>query len=70
VLARDNVELSQQLLAIYFGMFQRLMEQKKASMDSRMLSALLTGVNRAFPFAPQNTKQYEPTPRNNLNQDF
>jgi ribosome biogenesis protein MAK21 len=50
ILTRQNIELSQKLIQIYFQMFKVLIGQKH-DVESKMLSALLTGVNRAFPFA-------------------
>ena len=52
MLSEDQVDLSKKLLAIYFSMFKRLTEGSTEDTSSKMLSALLTGVNRAFPFAP------------------
>jgi ribosome biogenesis protein MAK21 len=50
ILTHHNVELSQKLIEIYFRMFKVLIGQK-SDVESKMLSALLTGVNRAFPFS-------------------
>lgn len=52
MLSEDQVELSKKLLSIYFSMFKRLTDGATEDTSSKMLSALLTGVNRAFPFAP------------------
>lgn len=52
MLSEDQVDLSKKLLAIYFSMFKRLSDLSAEDTSSKMLSALLTGVNRAFPFAP------------------
>jgi ribosome biogenesis protein MAK21 len=49
-LSRDAPELAAELLDTYFTMFQRC-TANEAGLDSRLLSALLTGVNRAFPYA-------------------
>lgn len=51
LLDQDQVELSKNLLSIYLSMFKKLTDVKKG-IESKILSALLTGVNRAFPFAP------------------
>jgi ribosome biogenesis protein MAK21 len=57
ILTKDNVDLSKKLLTIYFSMFKKLVANQR-NLESKMLSALLTGVNRAFPFAPQDSESY------------
>eukprot|EP01125_Pyxidicula_operculata_P019539 TRINITY_DN709_c1_g2_i1.p1 TRINITY_DN709_c1_g2~~TRINITY_DN709_c1_g2_i1.p1 ORF type:complete len:997 (+),score=340.08 TRINITY_DN709_c1_g2_i1:79-3069(+) len=62
----SNAELAEKLISIYFSVFTQMLGVKqskksdgdkkeivitKKKVDQRMLSALLTGVNRAFPFA-------------------
>eukprot|EP00501_MAST-03F_sp_TOSAG23-6_P002207 GSMAST32.ASY1.ANO1.2307.1 assembled CDS len=44
-------DLARHLVVLYFSMFKRYVANKEASLATRLLSALLTGVNRAFPFA-------------------
>lgn len=58
ILTRNNIELSKKLLNIYFSMFKQLTLQHK-NVESKMLGALLTGVNRTFPFAPSQPKEFE-----------
>lgn len=48
VLSQDEDHLASKLISIYFSFFKSLV--KKGEVHSKMLSALLTGVNRAFPF--------------------
>ena len=50
--------LAAQLIGTYFGLFEQMVrgasagdKESDASVQSRLMSALLTGVNRAFPFA-------------------
>jgi ribosome biogenesis protein MAK21 len=60
VLCSDG-DLAQKLISVYFTIFKLQVTaanskakgkaSKQAAMNSRMLSALLTGVNRAFPYA-------------------
>lgn len=52
MLSEDQVDLSKKLLSIYFSMFKKLTDSASEDTSSKMLSALLTGVNRAFPFSP------------------
>ncbi|XP_006812391.1 CCAAT/enhancer-binding protein zeta-like [Saccoglossus kowalevskii] len=49
VLSHDEPELAAKLISIYFAFFNAFV--KKKEIDGKMLSALLTGVNRAYPFA-------------------
>ncbi|PIK62296.1 hypothetical protein BSL78_00727 [Apostichopus japonicus] len=49
--ARED-ELATNLIAIYFKFFNLSLQKKKRTEDNqKMLSALLTGVNRAYPFS-------------------
>lgn len=68
ILAKDRSGLSETLIGIYFSMFTRMLGTRDKDKDiyfgrkavsSRMLSALLTGVNRAFPFADSNPEEFE-----------
>ncbi|XP_072120991.1 CCAAT/enhancer-binding protein zeta [Mobula birostris] len=49
VLSHEESDLAGKLIAIYFSFFHAFV--KKSEIDSKMLSALLTGVNRAFPYS-------------------
>jgi ribosome biogenesis protein MAK21 len=57
VLNKTSVDVSRKLINIYFSMFKIFVEHK-GDVESKMLSALLTGVNRAFPFATLDAKAY------------
>ena len=48
-LSQQMSDLAARLITIYFSFFKVFV--KKGEVDSKMLSALLTGVNRAYPFA-------------------
>ncbi|XP_013388500.1 CCAAT/enhancer-binding protein zeta-like [Lingula anatina] len=48
-LNHDQAQLAGRLIGVYFSFFKAFV--KKGEVDSKMLSALLTGVNRAYPFA-------------------
>lgn len=50
VLSDAMPEVAGMLVGIYFGLFEEVVQQEKQE-QSKLLSALLTGVNRAFPFA-------------------
>ena len=49
VLKKQDIEVANRLLLIYFSFFKKFIKNKE--IDSRMLSALLTGVNRAYKYA-------------------
>ncbi|AWP20443.1 putative CCAAT/enhancer-binding protein zeta-like [Scophthalmus maximus] len=49
ILSHDEAELAAKLIAIYFSFFRACV--KKKDIESKMLSALLSGVNRAYPYA-------------------
>ncbi|XP_030626240.1 CCAAT/enhancer-binding protein zeta isoform X2 [Chanos chanos] len=49
LLSHEEAELASKLIAIYFSFFHACV--KKKDVESKMLSALLTGVNRAYPYA-------------------
>lgn len=49
VLDRDDVETANSLIDVYFAFFKACL--KKGEPDSRMMAAILTGVNRAYRFA-------------------
>ncbi|KAL4649005.1 CCAAT/enhancer-binding protein zeta [Arapaima gigas] len=49
VLSHDEAELASRLITIYFSFFHACV--KKKDIESKMLSALLSGVNRAYPYA-------------------
>ncbi|XP_012330848.2 CCAAT/enhancer-binding protein zeta [Aotus nancymaae] len=48
-LSHEESELANKLITIYFCFFQTCI--KKKDIESKMLSALLTGVNRAYPYS-------------------
>ncbi|KAF7652757.1 hypothetical protein LDENG_00092750 [Lucifuga dentata] len=49
LLSHDEPQLAAKLLTTYFSFFRACV--KKKDVESKMLSALLTGVNRAYPYA-------------------
>lgn len=49
ILSHDEADLAAKLIAIYITFFNACV--KKKDIESKMLSALLTGVNRAYPYA-------------------
>ncbi|XP_004616158.2 CCAAT/enhancer-binding protein zeta [Sorex araneus] len=49
-LAPEDGELASRLIALYFCFFRTCIRRKEV--ESKMLGALLTGVNRAYPYAP------------------
>uniref|UniRef100_A0A8C8R5J1 CCAAT/enhancer-binding protein zeta n=1 Tax=Pelusios castaneus TaxID=367368 RepID=A0A8C8R5J1_9SAUR len=49
VLSHEENELANKLITLYFCFFRSCV--KKKEVESKMLSALLTGVNRAYPYA-------------------
>lgn len=48
-LGKDDSKIAENLIRIYFAFFKASI--KKGEIDSRLMSAILTGVKRAFPFA-------------------
>ncbi|XP_044024988.1 CCAAT/enhancer-binding protein zeta [Siniperca chuatsi] len=49
MLSHDEAQLAAKLITIYFSFFRTCV--KKKDIESKMLSALLSGVNRAYPYA-------------------
>ncbi|XP_033504858.2 CCAAT/enhancer-binding protein zeta [Epinephelus lanceolatus] len=49
MLSHDEAELAAKLITVYFSFFRACV--KKKDIESKMLSALLSGVNRAYPYA-------------------
>ncbi|XP_029351916.1 CCAAT/enhancer-binding protein zeta isoform X2 [Echeneis naucrates] len=49
ILSHDEANLATKLITIYFSFFRACI--KKKDIESKMLSALLSGVNRAYPYA-------------------
>ncbi|XP_066576985.1 CCAAT/enhancer-binding protein zeta [Amia ocellicauda] len=49
LLSHDESDLASKLITIYFSFFRACV--KKKDVESKMLSALLSGVNRAYPYA-------------------
>lgn len=50
-LCRADTDLANQLVAFYFRFFKEFVGRGKELLESRLLSALLSGVHRAYPFA-------------------
>ncbi|XP_035451249.2 CCAAT/enhancer-binding protein zeta [Spodoptera frugiperda] len=48
-LGKDDSKIAENLIRIYFSFFKASI--KKGEIDSRLMSAILTGVKRAYPFA-------------------
>lgn len=48
-LGKDDSQIAESLIRIYFSFFKASI--KKGEIDSRLMSAILTGVKRAYPFA-------------------
>ncbi|XP_042562955.1 CCAAT/enhancer-binding protein zeta [Clupea harengus] len=49
ILSHEESDLASKLISIYFSFFRACVKNKEV--ESKMLSALLTGVNRAYPYA-------------------
>nr|DBA26807.1 TPA: hypothetical protein GDO54_011017 [Pyxicephalus adspersus] len=49
IFSHEESDLANQLITVYFSFFRACI--KKKEIDSKILRALLTGVNRAYPFA-------------------
>ncbi|XP_068730456.1 CCAAT/enhancer-binding protein zeta-like [Montipora capricornis] len=56
ILGKRDQDLATRLISIYFSFFRAFL--KKGDMEAKLLSALLTGVNRAFPYAKEDDEQY------------
>lgn len=56
-LIRDNHEMSNELMQIYLDLYATLMKDDKV--DSRMMSAILTGIHRAYPYSKLNNDIFE-----------
>ena len=64
VLHRSQPSLANLLISVYLTVFQRLTGQGASELRSKLMSALLTGVNRALPFAdysPEELRQISDT---------
>ena len=48
---KDDKDLARRMVELYFTLFKRYVGDKENTLVTRLLSALLTGVNRAFPYA-------------------
>ncbi|XP_075987739.1 nucleolar complex protein 1 [Anticarsia gemmatalis] len=57
-LGKDDSQIAENLIRIYFSFFKASI--KKGEIDSRLMSAILTGVKRAYPFA--NKERLSETP--------
>ncbi len=53
----EDAVLANKLIQIYFGFFKACV--KKGDIDSKLMGALLTGVNRAFPYAKMSKDKLE-----------
>ena len=51
VFSSERHEVPTRLLNLYFGFFSAEVAKRKKQLNQKILLALLTGVNRAFPFA-------------------
>ncbi|XP_060074659.1 CCAAT/enhancer-binding protein zeta-like [Ylistrum balloti] len=49
MLSEEELQLATKLIRLYFSFFKAFV--KRGEVDSKMMSGLLTGVNRAYPFA-------------------
>ncbi|XP_064621873.1 CCAAT/enhancer-binding protein zeta-like [Lineus longissimus] len=54
ILSQAECKLATRLIGVYFSFFKSYV--KKGEVDSKMMSALLSGVNRAYPFATDKEK--------------
>ncbi|XP_046738852.1 CCAAT/enhancer-binding protein zeta [Diprion similis] len=57
VLDDESKEVANNLISLYFSFFKACL--KKGEVDSRMMGALLMGVNRAFPFSEMDPTKLE-----------
>lgn len=55
ILSKSNPDLATRLISIYFSFFGAFL--KKGELEAKLLSALLVGVNRAFPYAKEDDEQ-------------
>lgn len=55
VFLKEDTELATTMIKIYFGLFKTTAE-KKGDIDPKMMDAILTGIHRAFPYAPFESK--------------
>ncbi|XP_016906164.1 CCAAT/enhancer-binding protein zeta [Apis cerana] len=53
LLTKKDEKIASTLIEVYFAFFKACL--KKGEPDSRMMAAILTGVNRAYPFAKMNS---------------
>ncbi|XP_077594682.1 CCAAT/enhancer-binding protein zeta isoform X2 [Stigmatopora nigra] len=56
-LSHEEKELAARLVSVYFAFFQACVAER--DLRSKMLGALLTGVNRAYPYAGENDRAVE-----------
>ncbi|KNC81409.1 hypothetical protein SARC_06273 [Sphaeroforma arctica JP610] len=56
ILSHEEAELATTLIELYLALFSHLVE--KGEVESKLLAALLTGVNRAFPYANVTNEKY------------
>ena len=67
VFSSDRHEIPTRLLNLYFEFFTSEVKKKQNKMSQKILLALLTGVNRAFPFS---NREDDASIDNNINQLF
>ncbi|KAH9380701.1 hypothetical protein HPB48_001525 [Haemaphysalis longicornis] len=51
LLSDDEAALARSLVSFYFGFFKKCVQRSSRQADARTMKVLLTGVNRAFPYA-------------------
>ncbi|CAN7995585.1 unnamed protein product [Ixodes hexagonus] len=68
LLSDDEAPLARKLVSLYFDFFKRCVQ--KAQADPRTLRVLLTGVNRAFPYAKAGAPEGGGIPEDQLNLMF
>lgn len=54
---RGNFEMANELMKTYLGLYTTLMQEK--NFDSKMMSAILTGIHRAYPYSKLENEVFE-----------
>ena len=66
MLSKHDAQLAKELISCYLGLFCKQMEDAKKNkgkpVESRTLTAILSGLNRALPFAPPITEDQQNAP--------
>eukprot|EP00743_Colponemidia_sp_Colp-15_P004908 GILK01005290.1.p1 GENE.GILK01005290.1~~GILK01005290.1.p1 ORF type:complete len:894 (-),score=206.64 GILK01005290.1:141-2822(-) len=57
ILTKQDAQLAQRLIKIYFALFKSAVAS--GDVESKLMSALLSGVNRAFPFTPKDDASFD-----------